>query len=130
LNFLSSVFSKFEHCHFFIATHAPQIISGTKYLHTYLHDLEKNETQNISQFKNRSSDFQLTEVFNFPGNNNEFLIRKLVVIINKLNSDVNISIDNDTQEILNNIKMLIQHEKIDKEDKVSILFNLIESYRD
>lgn len=129
LNFLNSVFSNFENCHFFIATHAPQIVSGTDYLHTYIHNLEKNETYSIDHFKNRSSDFQLSEIFNFPGNNNEYLIRKLIIILNKFNIEIDFHLDDESKALLEHLEKLIKHEKIDKEDKVFILFNLIASYR-
>ncbi len=64
-------------CHFFIATHSPQLISGIKENNSFVLDLFNNQLKNIHNFRNRSSDFQLSEIFNFPGNNNEYLIRKL-----------------------------------------------------
>ena len=129
INFLNNVFQKFNQCHFFIATHAPQIISGASGENIYIHDLEKNINQNINNLRNRSSDFQLSEVFNFPGNNNEYLIRKLIVILNKLNTEDNFHLDLESQELLKNLDILINNKKIHEDDKVFVLFKLIKSYR-
>ena len=116
-------------CHFFIATHSPQLISGIKENNSFVLDLFNNQLKNIHNFRNRSSDFQLSEIFNFPGNNNEYLIRKLVVILNKLNTETDFFLDEESKALLGHLKNLIKYEKIDKEDKVFILFNLIDSYR-
>jgi ABC-type lipoprotein export system ATPase subunit len=70
IELLEKVSSNYYGCHFFIATHSPQIISGIKNDNTFILDLNTNLLKNSSKFKNRSSDFQLSEVFNFPGNNN------------------------------------------------------------
>jgi len=91
--------------------------------------LSKNQLKNIEVFKNRSSDFQLSEIFNFPGNNNEYLIRKLIIILNKFNTETDFHLDNESKALLEHLEKLIKYEKIDKEDKVFILFDLIASYR-
>lgn len=116
-------------CHFFIATHSPQLISGIKEHNSFILDLSNNQLKNINTFKNRSSDFQLSEIFNFPGNNNEYLIRKLIIILNKLNTEIDFHLDEESKALLEHLRKLIKYEKIDKEDKVFILFNLIASYR-
>ena len=116
-------------CHFFIATHSPQLISGIKQNNSFILDLSNNQLKNIDTFKNRSSDFQLSEIFNFPGNNNEYLIRKLIIILNKLNTEIDFYLDEESKTLLEHLRKLIKYEKIDKEDKVFILFNLIDSYR-
>jgi len=129
IELLEKVSSNYYGCHFFIATHSPQIISGIKNDNTFILDLNTNLVKNSSKFKNRSSDFQLSEVFNFPGNNNEYLIRKLIIILNKLNTETDFFFDEEDKALLDHLKNLIKYEKIDKEDKVFILFNLIDSYR-
>ena len=116
-------------CHFFIATHSPQLISGIRERNSFILDLSKNQLKNIEVFKNRSSDFQLSEVFNFPGNNNEYLIRKLIIILNKFNTEIDFHLDDESIALLEHLEKLIKYEKIDKEDKVFILFDLIASYR-
>ncbi|MDO5542569.1 MAG: ATP-binding protein [Acinetobacter sp.] len=116
-------------CHFFIATHSPQLISGIKENNSFVLDLSNNNLKNIHNFKNKSSDYQLSEIFNFPGNNNEYLIRKLVIILNKINTENDFVLDLESKSLLENLDNLIKNKKIDKEDKVFILFNLIKSFR-
>lgn len=116
-------------CHFFIATHSPQLISGISEKNSFILDLTNNSLKTIESFKNRSSDFQLSEVFNFPGKNNEYLIRKLIIILNKFNTEVDFHLDDESETLLEHLEKLIKYEKIDKEDKVFILFELIASYR-
>ncbi|WP_044101600.1 ATP-binding protein [Acinetobacter pittii] len=116
-------------CHFFIATHSPQLISGISEKNSFILDLTNNSLKTIGSFKNRSSDFQLSEVFNFPGKNNEYLIRKLIIILNKFNTEIDFHLDDESEALLEHLEKLIKYEKIDKEDKVFILFELIASYR-
>lgn len=129
IQLIELVSNYFHGCHFFIATHSPQLISGVCNHNTFILDLSKNKISNIIKYKNRSSDFQLSEIFNFPGNNNEYLIRKLLVILNKLNSEENFFLDKDSKEILMSVNELIKKEKINDNDKVKILFNLINDFR-
>lgn len=129
IQLIELVSSYFHGCHFFIATHSPQLISGVSSHNTFVLDLSKNKISNIIKYKNRSSDFQLSEIFNFPGNNNEYLIRKLIVILNKINSEENFNLDEDSNKILIHVNDLIKKEKIHNEDKVRVLFNLINDFR-
>lgn len=129
IELLESATSNYKNCHFFIATHSPQIISGIQSTNSFILDLFSNELRKSNTFKNRSSDFQLSEVFNSPGNNNEYLIRKLIIILNKLNTEEKYNLDFDSLNLLDHIRKLIENDKIDKNDKVSILFNLIYSCR-
>lgn len=115
-------------CHFFIATHSPQLVSGVTNNNTFVLDLSKNRVFNISNYKNRSSDFQLSEIFNFPGNNNEYLIRKLLIILNKQNTEDDYQLDFDSKKILSNIRSMIKQEKFHDQDKVKILFELISDF--
>ncbi|CAI3159637.1 hypothetical protein MWMV7_MWMV7_03159 [Acinetobacter calcoaceticus] len=128
IKLIQKLSDEYKGCHFFIATHSPLLISNLNN-QSFILDLSNNKLLQSIDIINRSSDFQLTEVFNFPGNNNEYLIRKLIIILNKINSDENFTFDLDSLKLLNHIKTLVNEEKFDKEDKVNILFNLIESYR-
>ena len=120
---------KYTGCQFFIATHSPQIISNINSENSYILNLNQNTLTISTKFKDKSSDFQLSQAFNFPGNNNEFLIRKLIIILNKLNTEEDFILDNESKELLQHISLLLKGQKIDQEDKVKILFNLVESYR-
>ena len=129
IKIIEIVVEKYFGCHIFISTHSPQIISGATTKDTFVLELSNKSIENISKFRNKSSDFQLSEVFNFPGNNNEYLIRKLIIILNRINTEEDFHLESDSLKLLDHIKQLIAAEKIDSEDKVSILFNLINSYR-
>lgn len=123
INFLNNVFHKFNQCHFFIATHAPQIIAGANGKNIYIHDLDKNLNQNIDHFKNRSSDFQLSEVFNFPGNNNEYLLRKILIILTKINTNIHLNQDEIYTKDL--VKKLYYEDKFQEHDKVKTLIEVL-----
>lgn len=72
---------------------------------------------------NRSADFQLTEVFSAPGNNNEYLLRKILIILNKLNTNMLLSEDeNHTKEL---VKKLYYEEKFQEHDKVKTLIEVL-----
>lgn len=128
IQLIELVASFYSGCHFFIATHSPQLLSGVTNDNTYILDLSKNKLFNIKNYKNRSSDFQLSEIFNFPGNNNEYLIRKLLIILNKQNTEDDYVLDEESRSMLNNIKDMINQKKIHEEDKVKILFDLLEDF--
>ncbi|QNX86942.1 AAA family ATPase [Acinetobacter seifertii] len=125
IQLIELISSYYNGCHFFIATHSPQLISGIDNKSTYILDLSKNKVSNIINYKNRSSDFQLTEIFNFPGNNNEYLIRKLLIILNKINSEESYELESESRLMLNNVRELIRLGKINDNDKVKIIFDLI-----
>ena len=110
-------------CQFIIATHSPQIISSIQYPYSYLLDLSNNKVTNISKLKNRSSDFQLSKVFETPGNNNEYILRKILIILNKLNTNIVLSEDEShTKEL---VKKLYYEEKFPEQDKVKTLVEIL-----
>ncbi|MCH7295824.1 ATP-binding protein [Acinetobacter higginsii] len=120
---IQDISSDYIGCQFIIATHSPQIVSSIQYKYSYLLDLNTNKIKNISKFKNRSSDFQLSEVFKTPGNNNEYLIRKLVIMLSKLNSNQDLNIEE--EHIIKIVKKLYSEKKFHDKDKVKTLIELI-----
>lgn len=83
IKLLQDVFSSFVGCHFLIATHSPQIVSGLRDRNGYVLSLEDKELLQHDSFM-KSADFQLAEVFQSPGFKNEYLIRTLLVIISRI----------------------------------------------
>lgn len=81
---LQKAFSGYEGCHFIIATHSPQIVAGLTIKNGFILDLEAQQIHRSRDHSNRSADFQLAEVFNAPGLNNEYLIRISLSILSKL----------------------------------------------
>lgn len=72
---LQSIFNEFKGCHFIIATHSPQIVSGLTSLNGFVVDLENNITYSAEKHSKRSADFQLAKIFNTPGYNNEYILK-------------------------------------------------------
>lgn len=75
INMLQKTFSSFSGCHFIIATHSPQIVSGLNSENGFVCLLETKETFKSNSFSKMSADYQLAEVFNSPGFRNEYLTR-------------------------------------------------------
>lgn len=87
IGLLQVAFSNYRGCHFVIATHSPQIISGLTSANGFVSDLEEHTLVHASKYAQRSADFQLTEVFHEPGFRNEYLIRSLLVMLSKLTKE-------------------------------------------
>ncbi|MCL1078148.1 ATP-binding protein [Parashewanella spongiae] len=81
---LVKAFSQYKNCQFFIATHSPQIISNVSDENCFVTSLTKNEIYPSSFFRNRSSDFQLTELFDAPGYRNEYISRLAFGLLSKV----------------------------------------------
>ncbi|WP_165383045.1 ATP-binding protein [Acinetobacter sp. WCHAc060033] len=123
INLIESISENYQNCQFLIATHSPQIVSNLTCKNSFILNLNTNELQNNEQIMNRSADFQLTEVFSAPGNNNEYLLRKILIILNKLNTNMLLSEDeNHTKEL---VKKLYYEEKFQEHDKVKTLIEVL-----
>ena len=81
---LQEVFSNFSGCHFVIATHSPQLVSGLTSNNGYVLNLEEKKLYHSFEYAKRSADFQLAEVFHTPGQNNEYLLRIALLLLTKL----------------------------------------------
>lgn len=99
---LQELFLDYKSCHFIIATHSPQIVSGLSSESGYIIDLESNTTYSKDEYSKKSADFQLAKIFNTPGYNNEYLIRIALTLLSKITNklDLNQS-DRENLEILN-----------------------------
>lgn len=84
IGFLMSMFSRFERCHFIIATHSPQIVAKLGSDNCYVLDLEGNVLLSAKAMNKRSADFQLAKVFHAPGFKNEYLSRELLSALGTL----------------------------------------------
>ncbi|ARA75356.1 ATP-binding protein [Pectobacterium brasiliense] len=116
IKLLQDVFSSFIGCHFLIATHSPQIVSGLRDRNGYILSLEDKQLFQHDSFM-KSADFQLAEIFQSPGFKNEYLIRTLLVIISKVakNDELNSS-DLKNLALANSLK-----EHLDERDPVMYL---------
>lgn len=90
MSLLVRTFSKYRACQFFIATHSPQIVSRLKGNNCFVTSLTKNEIYSSSHFYERSSDFQLAELFDAPGSRNEYITRLAFALLSKVKSKKNV----------------------------------------
>lgn len=114
MSLLIEVFSTYSGCNFYIATHSPQIISKLSEENCFITSLAKKEIHHASDFKDRSADFQLAELFDAPGSMNEYLIRMAFGLISRIKAAKQTT-DKDRQEITklkNTIKNLEQDDPL------------------
>ncbi|WP_157758094.1 AAA family ATPase [Acinetobacter larvae] len=101
---LQELFLDYKGCHFIIATHSPQIVSGLSSESGYIIDLEKNITFSKEEYSKKSADFQLAKIFNSPGYNNEYLIRVALTILSKISKKIELNeLDTENLNLLNSI---------------------------
>lgn len=81
---LQIAFKDISGCHFLIATHSPQVVSGLKSENGYILDLENKITYKSIDFSKKSADFQLAKIFNSPGYNNEYIIKICLFLLSKI----------------------------------------------
>lgn len=93
IGILQDAFSIYKGCHFVIATHSPQVVSGLTSKNGFVVDLEDLEILVSNDYAKKSADFQLTHVFHEPGFKNEYLLRTLLVILSKLTKNERLSRD-------------------------------------
>ncbi|MBF7693444.1 AAA family ATPase [Acinetobacter pollinis] len=99
---LQDVFKNINNCHFIIATHSPQIVSGLKTDKGYILDVEKNKTYKSKQYTHTSVDSQLVELFHSPGYNNEYILKLCFRLISMIKDQEKFS-DKD-KEFINQLK--------------------------
>ncbi|PRN05328.1 hypothetical protein A0O30_08565 [Pseudomonas sp. LLC-1] len=120
---LQEVFADYHGCHFVIATHSPQLVSGLVTDNGYVLNLEERRLYKPYEYAKRSADFQLAEIFQSPGQNNEYLLRTTLILLTKISKreDFNQN-DRDT------IKKLFQIQgKMSNTDPVYHLINQLEA---
>lgn len=105
---LQQVFNEIKGCHFIIATHSPQVVSGLNNKNGFIVNLEKLETYSSFNHTHKSADYQLATLFDTPGFQNEYLIRICLTILSKLSKNEKLSDeDKNNIQILNKIKKSI-----------------------
>lgn len=93
IGILQDAFSIYRGCHFVIATHSPQVVSGLTSRNGFVIDLESRKLLLSESYAKKSADFQLTQVFHEPGFKNEYLIRTLLVILSRLTKQEQLTSD-------------------------------------
>lgn len=120
---LQELFLDYKGCHFIIATHSPQIVSGLSSNSGYIIDLKSNTTYSKDEYSKKSADFQLAKIFNTPGYNNEYLIRIGLSLLTKITQNLIL-----TDEDYNNLNFLYDtQEELPENDVVYHLVNQIKA---
>lgn len=125
IKLLISTFKDYKKCHFIIATHSPQLISNLSDNNCFILNMEKNELLNASDFIKHSIDFQLANLFNYPGFKNEYLNRIAFSIMSKVAKKKKF----DKEDIINFEIIQSQIEFMSEEDPIKQLFDLIKDLK-
>ncbi|MBB6113556.1 hypothetical protein F4826_000434 [Rahnella inusitata] len=147
MRFISLLCPDTLEAHIFIATHSPQIISGMQFDNgcvlslanrynidpiTILKDQKYDssvfyEMQPLRIYREQSAGKQLTGVFKSPGYKNDFIIKKLLLILSKSSKRINLT-ENDN-EFIDEIGILIEKNRIPEGDPVKLLFIQVVSFQ-
>ncbi|AXI03268.1 ATP-binding protein [Aquirhabdus parva] len=115
---LQKYFSHYKGCHFIIATHSPQIVSGLRNDNGFILDLETDILHRADSYK-CSADVQLAEVFGYPGYNNEYLIRLAMNYIAMIIDDKFVSFEEEEKEKIRMLFKLVDN--LDASDTAAVL---------
>ncbi|MEN4936397.1 ATP-binding protein [Pantoea agglomerans] len=150
MSFLSDLCPSDAGCHFLIATHSPQIISGmtsnngcivsllkdNPLYQNHFRKMKRNEIgfnsfhqelYSASSYLRRSADQQLMDIFNSPGFANESIIHRLILILTKITKKA--PVNSSDYEYLDEIADFIRTGRIDRFDPATMIFNQIKSIR-
>ncbi len=75
MSLLIEVFSDYSRCNFYIATHSPQVVSKLSARNCFITSLSRQEIYDAEEFREKSADYQLAEIFDAPGSMNEYIVR-------------------------------------------------------
>lgn len=84
---LEACFSQYNGCHFIIATHSPQVVASIPSKNSCVVMLDNSPNTVLGEeVRGKSSDFQLFHTLNYAGGSNEYLIKRLLTIIAKIDT--------------------------------------------
>ncbi|PJR49940.1 hypothetical protein CWM58_14360 [Klebsiella sp. H-Nf2] len=91
---LERCFSIFKGCHFIIATHSPQVVAGIPEDNSSVLLLDDGYTLLHGRgVRGQSSDFQLFNTLNYAGGSNEYIKRRSITIIAKIDNSMDLNED-------------------------------------
>ncbi|HCS63980.1 MAG TPA: hypothetical protein DIW64_07770 [Cellvibrio sp.] len=123
ISLLIDAFSSYRRCHFIIATHSPQIVSNLDRENCFVTSLSSGKIRHSEFFSNRSSDFQLAEIFESPGNRNEYILRRAMGLM--ANIRLNKSLDGIDKKEYNQLMQFTKN--MERDDPI---IKIIESVRE
>jgi predicted ATPase len=125
INLLMNTFEGFYNCKFIIATHSPLVVSNLKSSNCYIFPMSESEVINAKEYNNRSSDYQLAELFEFPGFQNEYIFRTAVNLFAKIRA--NKSFDKEDKKTLERLSGFKYN--LEKQDPNYDLINALENMK-
>ena len=84
------------------------------------------ELQPLKAYREQSAGKQLTGVFKSPGYKNDFIIKKLLLILSKISKKI--ALTKDDNEFMDEISILIDKKRIPEGDPVQLIFKQILSF--
>jgi predicted ATPase len=126
MELLIEAFDSYEGCQFIVATHSPQIISKLQGDNCYIASLSKDRFFSAKNFKERSADYQLAELFEAPGLMNEYISRLAFSLLAKIKNAKAVTETNKSE--LKKLKSLISN--TEKEDPLVELVKSVEDVYD
>lgn len=126
ISILQRTFSDYRGCHFLLATHSPQIISGLRANNGYILSLENDELTSSEENSLRSADYQLAEVFDAPGYRNEYITKLSIDLFARVKKNKRI----DDNDMLSLSKLKEFKKYIEIEDPVYELIETLEEVFD
>lgn len=129
MDLLMSVFSEYSGCHFIIATHSPQVVARLAANNCFITVMGENKMYSAVEYMRRSSDYQLTELFDAPGMMNEYITRIAFSLLVKVKHQQYLEVEDFAQ--LNKLARL--HLKLSGDDPnkelIDSVMQICEHYR-
>ena len=123
MSLLMSTFEGYKGCHFIISTHSPNVISELSHKNCYILSMSTKNAELVPStlFRHKSADYQLAELFQSPGSNNEYLNRIVVSLLSTLSKNGKLNKDDKIKAK----RLFHLTEKLDDHDNVKRLTNIL-----
>ncbi len=125
MKILTSTFNIYNRCHFVIATHSPQIVANLDAENSFILSMENGEAMKASDFINKSADYQLATLFDYPGFKNEYLTRIALSIMTKVANSKKF----DDEDLKNYLILNDQSKFMDKHDPLRKIISLLDELK-
>jgi len=128
MDLLMSVFSDYSRCHFIIATHSPQVVARLAANNCFITVMGENKIYSAGEYIRRSSDYQLTELFDAPGMMNEYITRMAFSLLVKVKHQQHLAAEDFTQlEKLSKLQLKLSADDPNK-DLIDSVSKICEHY--
>lgn len=122
IKLLKECFSSYKGCHFILSTHSPLIVSELDEADCHVLNMAENKIYPAKEYIHQSVDYQLAELFDTPGDNNEYLKRRAITLLSKNSKEKGLS-ENEKKE---SRKLISIGDTLSENDIVKQLVALLE----